>query len=204
MAIATPSGISKEQFIAAMRFVYLREAARVGNGSPGVAAMDAYLENGGTYEAFGTPELRKYIDDLIDAATQNAPIGWNKGVMNWHEWACFCRFCAMLDSDAMDTVKSNLRKGFRDPWNVESADGRTMFPSPLAACAKKESTNDMYCCPAAIMNDPFYAGVMPGKQHHLTAVEWLLMGAGAVTAVGAFVWVGSERGWFGAKRAGSR
>lgn len=200
MAIQTfPKGVTKDQFIGALRYVMLREAARIEHGAQGMASLESFFGVGGTYEQM--PEsARKAIDDCINAGLQGSLPGMKNDVMNWAEFACFARYYAMLDIGAAAVVCSNMAKGFADPWNVETSDGRTILPSPLALCASGSSIKDMYCCPSEVRNDMFYSGSMPGEKHPLSIVEWLLIGAGAVAAASAVVWVGSDRGWFGKDR----
>lgn len=199
MAIQTfPKDVTKQEFIGALRYVMLREAGRFEGGAKGMASVDRFFASGGTYEQM--PETaREAIEPCIEAGLAGTFPGYKDGVMNWADFACFARYYAMLDKDTRQVVCSNMSKGFPDPWNVETKDGRTILPSPLAPCSSTSSEQDMFCCPKDLRGDMFYAGSMPGKERPWSLTEWILMGAGAVAAVSTVVLVGSNRGWFKGK-----
>ena len=167
MATQADTGqLSKEQFIQAMKYVLLRELVRLRHGEPAVAALDAYLHAGGTYDALPA-SLRGPVDELVTAASRNPPPGWNQGTMDWYQWACFCHHYLTLDPVQAKKLRDDLQSG------------KALDP----------------VCSGHVGADPFYVGA-PEKQHDNTFVEYLLIGAGIITAASAVVWIGSERGWF--------
>lgn len=160
--------LTKEQFIHAMKYVLLREMARVQHGEASVAALDAYLLAGGTYARLPA-EVRQAVDELAEAATVNPPPGWDRGVMDWPAWACFCNNYASLNPSMAAQVREDLRAG--------------------------NATDPM--CSGQVGADSFYAG--DPNSHDNSVVEWILIAAGAVTAISALVWFGSTKGWFGTR-----
>ena len=176
------SAASQDQLLGAMRLVAIREEVRSGQGQAGVTTLDSFLRAGGNFSGFPTGFF-KTIDDLVQAAASGgAAPGLSPSGMSWPTWACFCYYYFKLgDPELQATVRASLQAGSAKPWALPGSP--VDFASPLDPCASALTTEDMFCCPAAVGGDEFYSGDMPGLPPiGWSAATWIIIVSGIVTA----------------------